>query len=117
MGHEYCKRCAGDCAADHKTQPDVTCKLCFLPEGYSPFERVGKRKVQHQSCAGAWAPEDAAKGREHVLMLQIEKVEADMANEPVPAGETVAAAALPQEYIDFKKSQLGAADGQAQAAS
>jgi hypothetical protein len=58
-----------------KSRPDLTCRLCLLPEGNSAFGRIGKRKVQHQNCSQAWSAEDRAKGREHVFLLQIEREE------------------------------------------
>ena len=105
MGHQHRGECKGDC----KVQADVTCKLCFLPEGDSAFVRVGKYKVQHGDCNAAWTKEQRGQGREQMFLFQIEKVEDAMSAAVEPVAEvSTPAEPLTQGYLDFKTRQVAA---------
>ena len=99
-----------------KTTPDVFCKLCFLPEGDSRFLRVGKRKVRHEDCAGAWPAAEVAKGRNHVIGLQIEREERLLEESAAKLAEkTEAGSALPEsnattETLDLSQDKKQASN-------
>lgn len=120
MSHMHRAECRGDC----RTTADVTCKLCFRPEGRSGFVRVGKYKVRHQDCAAAWTEAELEQGREQLFLFQIEKTELAMM-EALGKEDSLAILGnyakkvdpLSPEYLDFKKAQLGGTHGEDQAAS